>query len=89
MNRWHAVEGAPHPLGATWIETERAYNFAIYSKHATGVVLLLYSEHDAVNPVFTYRLNYPINRTGRVWHCRIPSSAARDAKFYAYAIEGP
>jgi isoamylase len=41
MNRWHAVEGAPNPLGATWIESERAYNFAIYSKHATGMVLLL------------------------------------------------
>jgi pullulanase/glycogen debranching enzyme len=51
MNLWFAVEGVPHPLGATWIESERAYNFAIYSKHGTGVVLLLYSDQDAVNPV--------------------------------------
>jgi glycogen operon protein len=49
MNRWHAVEGAPNPLGATWVETEQTYNFAIYSKHATGVVLLLYSADDVVN----------------------------------------
>jgi pullulanase/glycogen debranching enzyme len=65
MNRWHAVEGAPNPLGATWIEAEQVYNFAIYSKHATGIVLLLYTEHDVVNPVFTYRMTYPENKTGR------------------------
>jgi hydrogenase expression/formation protein HypC len=28
MNRWHAVEGSPHPLGATWVAREQAYNFA-------------------------------------------------------------
>jgi glycogen operon protein len=89
MNRWHAVEGSPNPLGATWIETEQAYNFALYSKHATGVVLLLYSEHDVANPLFTYRLTSPANKTGRVWHCRIPSSAVPNAKFYAYTVEGP
>jgi isoamylase len=89
MNRWQAVEGAPHPLGATWIAPEQAYNFALYSKHATGVVLLLYSERDAVNPVFIRRLIYPYNKTGRIWHCRIQASAARDAKFYAYSVEGP
>jgi isoamylase len=53
MNRWRALEGAPSPFGTTWIEPERAHNFAIYSKHATGVVLLLYSENDTVNPVYT------------------------------------
>jgi glycogen operon protein len=89
MNRWYALEGAPHPLGATWIVAEQAYNFALYSKHATGVVLLLYSDRDAVNPVFTKRLTYPYNKTGRIWHCRVPASDVRDAKFYAYWVEGP
>ncbi len=89
INRWHAGEGTPNPLGATWIESEKAYNFAIYSKHATGVVLRLYSENDVVNPVFTYRMLYPTNKTGRVWHCRVPASAARGAKLYAYTVEGP
>ncbi|HEY7531733.1 MAG TPA: alpha-amylase family glycosyl hydrolase, partial [Nitrospiraceae bacterium] len=89
MNRWRALEGAPSPFGATWIEAERAYNFAIYSKHATGVVLLLYSENDAVNPVYTYRMTYPANKTGRIWHCRIPIAAVAGARFYAYTIEGP
>ena len=89
MNRWHTLEGAPSPFGATWVESERAYNFAIYSKHASSVVLLLYSENDAVNPVYTYRMTYPANKTGRIWHCRIPISAAAGAKFYGYIVEGP
>lgn len=89
MNPWHAIEGAPHPFGATWIESEQAYNFAIYSKHATGVVLLLYADSDVVNPVYSYRMVYPANKTGRIWHCRIPASAAAGARFYAYRIEGP
>lgn len=89
MNRWHAVEGTPSPFGGTWIEPEQACNFAIYSKHATGVVLLLYSENDVVNPVYTYRMVYPTNKTGRIWHCRVPASAAAGAKFYAYMVEGP
>jgi isoamylase len=89
MNRWHAAEGAPSPFGATWIASELAYNFAIYSKHATGVVLLLYSENDVVNPVYRYRMVYPANKTGRIWHCRIPASAAPNATLYAYVIEGP
>jgi glycogen operon protein len=56
MNRWHAVEGAPSPFGATWIESEQSYNFAIYSKHAGAVTLLLYSEDDVVNPVYSHRM---------------------------------
>jgi glycogen operon protein len=88
MNLWHAREGSPTPFGATWIKSEQAYNFAIYSKHASGIVLLLYSENDLVNPVYTYRMTYPANKTGRIWHCRIPLSAAANAKFYAYMIEG-
>ena len=89
MNRWHAIEGAPSPFGANWIESEQAYNFAIYSKHATGVVLLLYAEDDVVNPIYTYRMVYPANKTGRIWHCRVPISAAAGARLYAYMVEGP
>ena len=89
MNRWQAVEGSPYPLGATWVEPEKAYNFAIYSKHATGVVLLIYSEHDVINPIYTYRMLYPANKTGRIWHCRVPLSKIPGAQLYAYSVEGP
>jgi glycogen operon protein len=32
---------------------------------------------------------YPANKTGRIWHCRLPVSAAAGAKTYAYMVEGP
>ena len=33
------AEGLPFPLGATWIEEQQAFNFALYSKHAESVEL--------------------------------------------------
>lgn len=89
MDRWAQVEGLPSPLGVTWIEPEQSYNFALYSKHATGVILLLYAERDCVNPAYQYRMNYLKNKTGRIWHCRIPVADMADGKYYAYCVEGP
>src|SRR5690242_14555235 len=40
---WEQVEGSPLPLGATWIESEQAFNFAVHAEHAESVTLLLYS----------------------------------------------
>ncbi len=45
-NNWFTVEGEAYPLGATWTPDEQAYNFALYSKHATSVTLLLFAPHD-------------------------------------------
>ncbi len=38
--------GRPWPLGVEWVEEERAFNFALYSRHATGVTLLCYAKGD-------------------------------------------
>lgn len=86
---WAAKEGLPFPLGATRIEADGAYNFALYSKHAYGVTLLLYGENDLIAPLLTYRFDYLRNKSGRVWHCRIAFAAMRDAVYYAYRVEGP
>ena len=34
MSDWLAAEGSPFPLGATWVESAEAWNFALFSKHA-------------------------------------------------------
>jgi len=34
MDAWYSAEGSPSPLGVTWIENEKAFNFALYSKNA-------------------------------------------------------
>ncbi len=89
MSGWVASEGASFPLGATWIEDQRAYNFALYSQHAESVTLLLYKEDDIVSPVFIYPFDVLNNKSGRFWHCRIPRKSMRQARYYAYSIAGP
>ena len=88
-SRWAIAEGFPSPLGATRIAGEDAYNFALYSKHAQSVMLLLYTEHDIVNPLLVYRFDFLKNKSARVWHCRIPLALMGGASYYAYSVEGP
>lgn len=86
---WFTREGSPSPLGAAQLPAEQAYNFALYSRHATSVTLLLYSENDFVNPSFSYEMKLPANKTGRVWHCRLSTAQVGAAKYYAYRVDGP
>ena len=66
----------------------KPYNFALYSRDASEVTLLLYNDHDFVNPVYEVRFDYLVNKTGRVWHCWLPLAEAPAAKYYAYQIDG-
>ncbi|MDP2735309.1 MAG: glycogen-debranching protein, partial [bacterium] len=83
------LEGSPFPQGITWIEEEQAYNFALYSKYAESVTLLLYREDDLANPVLAHRLDHLKNKSGRTWHCRIPKAEIKGAQYYGYSISGP
>ena len=87
--RWECSEGSASPLGPTWIPEERAYNFALYSKQATCVTLLFYHPNDLVTPVFRYPFDRRKNKTGYIWHARIPRAEMRDARYYAYSVDGP
>ena len=71
--RWAQTEGTPLPLGATWIEEEQAFNFAVYAEHAESVTLLLYSADELANPILTFQFDFVRNKSGRIWHCRLPS----------------
>lgn len=86
---WFAVEGSPYPLGATWVPEEQAYNFALYSKHATQIVLLLYDADNLVEPAVRKPLNHLINKSGRIWHCRVSKKQMQGVRYYAYQIDGP
>lgn len=83
------TSGSPWPLGAQRLEKDGAVNFALFSKHATGVTLLGYTEHDPAKPVFEFRFQHPAHKTGNIWHCRVPVSELHGATLYAYRIEGP
>jgi glycogen operon protein len=81
--------GSPWPLGVQWIDGDDAFNFALYSRHATSVTLVCYAEGDPAEPIFEFRLAHPEHKTGNVWHCRIPVSELRGATVYAYRVDGP
>jgi isoamylase len=86
---WARIEGLPSPLGATWYADARAWNFALYSKHATSVTLLFYGADEFADPLHSITLDYLVNKSGRVWHCWLPDEAIRGARYYAYSVDGP
>lgn len=59
------------------------------SKRAESVTLVLYAESDIVNPALAYRFDYLKNKTGRIWHCRMPLVSMKGASHYAYSVGGP
>ena len=85
---WEQAEGCPLPLGATWIDAEQAFNFAVHAEHAESVTLLLYTPPDLVNPSLEYRFDFLRNKSGRIWHCRIPISEIGEARYYGYSVSG-
>ena len=89
VESWERAEGSPSPLGATWIESEQAWNFALFSRHASGLSLLLFGEGDVAKPLFQVQLHPIQNKTGPIWHCFVPKSAAPRARYYAWRADGP
>ena len=85
---WEQAEGSPLPLGATWIEEDQAFNFAVHAEHAESVTLLLYAPADLVNPLLVYRFDFLRNKSGRIWHCRIPLREIGEARYYGYSVSG-
>ncbi len=89
MNNWEILEGSPCPLGVSFVAVQHAWNFALYSKHATAVTLHLYHENDTQTPYYSYVFKPRLNKSGRVWHCRIPAATVDGAHYYAYQVDGP
>jgi isoamylase len=85
---WEQAEGNPLPLGVTWIAEEQAFNFAVHAERAESVTLLLYAATDLVNPLLTFRFDFLHNKSGRIWHCRIPVTKIGAARYYAYSVSG-
>ncbi|WP_114783209.1 glycogen debranching protein [Botryobacter ruber] len=88
MASWYSKEGSSYPLGVSFIPEEDAYNFALYSKNATQVTLLLYREGDYVNPVASFDFDPLRHKSQRTWHYRVKRSEMGGARFYAYRVNG-
>jgi isoamylase len=77
--------GGSAPLGATPLPG--GVNFSVFSRHATGVELLLFDGVDDVKPASVVRLDPTANRTYYYWHAFVPN--ARPGQLYGYRVEGP
>ena len=79
LDAWAKIQGSPAPLGASWIDSAKAWNFALYSTEATAVRLVFYGKSDFVNPLRSYDLDPQINKTIRVWHILVAASEVAGA----------
>jgi isoamylase len=77
--------GRPHPLGAT--PDAAGVNFAVFSRNATGVELLLFDNHDDAEPAQAIRLDPDRNRSFFFWHVYVEGLSA--GVHYAYRVDGP
>ena len=73
------------PLGATL--NDRGVNFAIFSRHAASVTLILFESVEKKSSYREIKLNSKTNRTGDIWHCFIPG--LKEGASYLYEAEGP
>ena len=78
-------KGDSSPLGAT--PSVDGVNFSVFSRHATGVELLLFDEIDDAKAARVIRLDPSVNRTYHYWHVFVPD--VRPGQLYAYRVEGP
>jgi len=78
-------DGSSSPLGAT--PSPDGVNFSVFSRHGTGVELLLFDAVDDTRAARVVRLDPAVNRTYYYWHVFVPET--RPGQLYAYRVEGP
>jgi isoamylase len=77
--------GHSAPLGAT--PGRHGVNFSVFSRHATGVELLLFDRLDDARPARAIRMDPSVNRTYHYWHVLVPS--VQPGQIYGYRVDGP
>ena len=78
-------EGSSSPLGATL--SPGGVNFSVFSRHATGVQLLLFDAADDTKAARVVDLDPSTNRTYYYWHVFVPN--VRPGQLYGYRVDGP
>jgi len=79
------ARGRSSPLGAT--PSPEGVNFCVFSRHATGVQLLLFDRADDAAAARVVRLDPSAHRTYHYWHVFVPD--VKPGQLYGYRIEGP
>ncbi|HNX24892.1 MAG TPA: glycogen debranching protein GlgX [Spirochaetota bacterium] len=87
MNKYanlRTVPGLPYPFGANIIND--GVQFAIFSRHACSVELLLFHSADQFAEYTAYDLDPVFNKTGDIWHIWIEGIGK--GQVYGYKIDG-
>jgi isoamylase len=80
------LPGKTHPIGAT-VEDD-GVNFCLYcDESATAVELLLFDQHNAIEPYQIIQLDALINRSFYFWHIFV--KGLPENTHYAYRVDGP
>ncbi len=77
--------GSPLPLGAHFRGS--GVNFAIFSRHATGVRLDLFDRAEDVTPARSIIFDAVRNKTGDIWHVWL--EGIRSGQLYGFRVAGP
>ena len=77
--------GTPLPLGAHL--RADGVNFAIFSRHATGVRLDLFDRAEDTTPARSIILDATRNKTGDIWHVWL--EGIRPGQLYGFRVAGP
>ena len=77
--------GKAIPMGAT--VTEDGVNFAIFSRHASAVTLILFESPAKDSPYREIPLDKKEYKTGDIWHCMVKGLKA--GACYLYRVNGP
>ncbi len=87
MNKYENLKtapGLPHPFGANIIND--GVQFAIFSRYATSVKLLLFHSADQFAEYSVFDLDPVFNKTGDIWHIWIEGIG--NGQVYGYRIDG-
>ena len=84
MPSFPTSRGTPLPLGSS--ATADGVNFALFSRHAVQVSLLLFQPGEAAKQS-EIKLDTELNRTGDIWHIKI-HDLPHDTR-YGYRVTGP
>ena len=85
MKELRVAAGRPAPLGVQ--DCHDGFNFAVFSRHAERIELLLYDHVASEKPLVVIDLGMPEHRTGDVWHAQV--TGVRWGQAYAYRAFGP
>ena len=80
-----AETGKALPLGASL--SHGGVNFALFSRNATAVTLIVFESADKNSPRLEIPLDIKKHKTGNIWHCFIRGLQAGTC--YLYRADGP